>query len=147
MVKRIFIIVPLLIMSFIMKGQYPDELIMAVEKAPIYNGDLMDFVNKHINYPQSAKIDSVEGTVFVEFFIDTAGNTFDHFIVKGIRDDLDNEALRVTRLIKFDFPAMQREKPITVMYIIPVKFELNSDTKRKCSGLGNARNQRATRFH
>ena len=122
-------------MSFIMKGQYPDELIMAVEKAPIYNGDLMDFVNKQINYPQSAKIDSVEGTVFVEFFIDTAGNTFDHFIVKGIRDDLDNEALRVTRLIKFDFPAMQREKPITVMYIIPVKFELNSDTKRKRYGL------------
>lgn len=65
--------------------------------------------------------------MYVEFYIDTVGFTFDHRVLRGKRDDLDEEALRVTRLIKFDHPAKQRGKPIIVQYMVPVKFTLKQN--------------------
>lgn len=51
-----------------------------------------------------------------------------HEIIKGIREDLNNEALRVAKLINFDRPAMQRGKPIKVKYTVPVEFKLEKKT-------------------
>ena len=63
-----------------------------------------------------------------------SGFTFGHKVIKGVREDLDNEALRVTTLIKFERPAFQRGKPIEVKYTVPVVFNLgDTDKKSKCS--------------
>lgn len=97
-------------------------LIMFIEDAPSFNGDIRDFIQRELHYPLSAQKDSVEGTVYISFMIDTLGETNNHKVVKGIRDDLNDEALRVTRKIKFDKPALQRGKPITVSLTVPVAF-------------------------
>ena len=73
--------------------------------------------------------------------IDTVGNTFDHVVVRGIREDLDQEALRVARLIKYDAPAMQKDKPVIVKFVVPVDFSLQYDQLMKnniiCDSLNN----------
>lgn len=48
----------------------------------------------------------------------------------GIREDLNQEALRVTWLIKFEAPAFQKDKPIITRYVVPVDFRLRR--KRDC---------------
>lgn len=125
MVKKLFLILSLAFMSFEVVGQNEDEMVMVVETAPVFGGDLNSFITDNIHYPISAIKDSVEGTVYVEFYIDTVGGTFNHRVLRGVRNDLDEEALRVTRFIRFDSPAKQRGKPIIIQYFVPVRFILN----------------------
>ncbi|MBR3427774.1 MAG: TonB family protein [Bacteroidales bacterium] len=129
MVKKLFLILSLAFMSFEVVGQNEDEMVMVVETAPVYGGDLNSFITDNIHYPISAIKDSIEGTVYVEFYIDTVGGTFKHRVLRGVRNDLDEEALRVTRLIRFDSPAKQRGKPIIIRYFVPVRFVLNRKEK------------------
>ena len=103
------------------------DLIMYIEDAPIYNGDIKAFIQTELNYPLSAKKDSIEGTVYISFMIDTLGSTNNHKVVRGIRDDLNEEAIKKTKKIKFDKPAFQRGKPITVPFMVPVVFDLQQE--------------------
>ncbi len=109
------------------------ELGFVIETNPEYEGgenELLKLFNDSINYPVKAIEDSIEGIVFVEFWIDTNGITTNHRIIKGIREDLDHEALRVAKLIKYKKPAMQRGKPIMVRYTIPIDFRIPDNRKR-----------------
>jgi len=108
-------------------------LITRISSSPVFKGDLIHFIQTNIRYPSSAVLDSVQGRVNVEFIIDTIGYTFNHRILKGgIREDLNQEALRVTRLIKFDTPAFQKDKPVVMKYVVPVDFKLKYKTEDEC---------------
>lgn len=101
-----------------------DYIVNFIEDAPCFKGDLKKFIHRKMNYPCTAQKDSIEGKVIVSFWIDTTGTTFDHQVIKGIREDLNDEALRVAKMINFERPAMQRGKPIKVKYTVPVEFNL-----------------------
>ena len=132
----------ILILLFLLATNYVDgqtidttdvEMVTFTDEAPFYNGDLKKFIQGELIYPLSAKKDSVEGSVVISFTIDTLGLTVNHKVVKGIRDDLNNEALRISKLIKFDKPALQKGKPIAVEYTVPVVFDLPYQKKTlKC---------------
>ena len=111
--------------------QQEDFLITAVSAPPYFDGDIKAFIQSNISYPIEALHDSVEGRVSVEFWVDTAGNTVKHEILRGVRDDLDREALRVARLIKFVTPAKQKDRPVAVRYVIPVGFFLDEQMNRR----------------
>lgn len=103
-----------------------DDLISCLQNMPVYSrGSLQKVINSNLRYPCSAILDSLEGTVYIAFIVDTNGVTRDHWVLRGVRFDLDQEALKVTRLIKFDKPAMESSgKPVSILYIYPVKFSL-----------------------
>lgn len=107
-------------------------------QSPIYNGDLVQFIKNNVRYPEEAAKDSIEGSVIVSLWIDTLGNTSHHNIVKGAGEELNKEALRVAKLIKFDKPAYQNGIPVNVQYFVPVNFELSSiKQQRECDTLFN----------
>ena len=115
-------------------GQITDSseiMVNFIEEPPFFKGDLKEFIQSEIDYPLSAKNDSIQGTVIVSFKIDTLGFTFEHKVVKGVREDLNNESLRVTKLIKFESPALQKGKPIPVKYVLPVVFKLDYTKKKE----------------
>lgn len=87
--------------------------------------ELTKFIATNLHYPASAIRDSIEGRVITQYWIDTLGNTYNHKILRGVREDLDKEALRVVRLLKYEVPAIQRGKPIAVMFTLPITFDLN----------------------
>ena len=124
----------LIMLLFVIEGvaQNVDSLLI-IRISNIFKGDLIHFIQTNIRYPSSAVLDSVQGRVNVEFIIDTIGYTFNHRILKGgIREDLNQEALRVTRLIKFDTPAFQKDKPVVIKYVVPVDFKLKYKTEDEC---------------
>jgi protein TonB len=107
------------------------EIINALELWPSYKGgvkELSIFINENINYPKKAFKDSIEGIVYISMDVGTDGSTHNHIVIKGIREDLDNEAIRIAKLIKFEKPAIQNGKPAKVKYTLPVEFKL-SDIK------------------
>jgi TonB family protein len=139
MVVRILLIIYFLLLnkqvfSQVDSSVLPEEeqLISALESMPEYRGGvskLSEFLRNKIKYPKSAKEDEIKGIVYVKCYVDTTGSTTDHQLIRGIREDLDNEALRVAKLIKFDKPAMQRGKPMKVIYCIPVEFKLSEENE------------------
>ena len=93
---------------------------------------LYEFIQANIVYPQSANDNFIEGVVYIEYIVDTLGYTFNHKILKGIREDIDNEALRVAKLIKYDKPAFSwRDEPIECVYYLPIKFTLHPKKPKK----------------
>ena len=125
----------LIMLLFAIEGvaQNVDSLLISrISNPPMFKGDLIHFIQTNIQYPSSAVRDSVQGRVNVEFIIDTVGYTFNHRILKGgIREDLNQEALRVTRLIKFDTPAFQKDKSVVIRYVVPVDFNLKLKTENE----------------
>jgi len=58
--------------------------------------------------------------------IDKNGNIINPKIVRGIGAGCDEEALRVIKLARFK-PGMQRGKPVSVSYTIPINFRLSKN--------------------
>ncbi|MCF6332159.1 MAG: energy transducer TonB [Draconibacterium sp.] len=137
MVRIYATLVVLLLLTGLSNAQTVDStcnlLIMIIDDPPYFKGDLKEFIQGEISYPDNAQKDSIEGKVFVSFWIDTLGNTYSHQIIKGIQEELNNEALRVAKLIKFERPAMQRGKPIKMKFTVPIEFKLvNTEKKIRC---------------
>lgn len=98
--------------------------------APQFNGNLDKFVKDNLIYPPTAIKDKIEGNVLISFWINDNGTTSNYKIERGKRNDLDEEALRIAKLIKFSKPAYAGGKPIKIKYYYTFRFKLPN--KKKC---------------
>ena len=75
-------------------------------------------------YPEIAKEAGIEGTVYIQAFIDVKGNVTQAIVQKGVPNTgLDEAAKAAVEASKWK-PARQREKKVGVWITIPVRFEL-----------------------
>ena len=75
-------------------------------------------------YPEIAQEAGIEGTVFIQAFIDKQGRVIETTIIKGIPNTgLDEAAIDAIRKTRFR-PARQRERAVGVWISIPVNFKL-----------------------
>lgn len=149
MVKKTIILKFLVLFSVVVAtAQNPAndsvEIVSALESWPSFNHDrkqnkLITFINDNL-----AQIDTLEKieVVYVQFLVDTLGFTHHHQVLRGVNQQLDAEALRVCRLIKFDNPAKQRGKPVCIYYTVPVKFSPPLFTEKKWKCIFNNRKNR-----
>lgn len=56
--------------------------------------------------------------------IDKSGKTRSVTILRGVRGDLDLEAIRVINLIPYWLPEIKDGKPVESTIVIPIKFQL-----------------------
>lgn len=104
-------------------GEFPTVL----DKQAEYVGGekaMMEFLINNIKYPQTAKEMNLEGKVFVKFVIDESGTPSNYQIVKNVHQLLDDEALRVAKLLKKWTPAEVKGKPVKSEYVLPIIFKL-----------------------
>ncbi|MDR1698269.1 MAG: energy transducer TonB [Prevotellaceae bacterium] len=102
----------------------PNEPLMVAEEMPLFNGVMRDFITQNIKYPTSAKQDLVQGTVVVSFVVEKDASISNYEIINSVREDLDNEALRVAKLFTFKKSAFQNGKPVRVKMNVPIRFKL-----------------------
>ena len=99
-----------------------------IEQKPTFNGgDANDFsrwVNGHLTYPEKAKADKVQGRVILQFTVDADGSVRDVKVLRGVREDLDAEALRVVSASPKWTPGMQGGEPVPVIYTFPIIYQL-----------------------
>ena len=75
-------------------------------------------------YPEIAKEAGIEGTVYIQFFIDIKGNVTEAYVTKGLPNTgLDEAALAAVKKSKWK-PARQREKKVVFFQTVPVSFVL-----------------------
>ena len=75
-----------------------------------------------MRYPLQAERQGIGGTVIVQYVIDTFGNTTDVLVLEGFREDLNNEALRLTKLLKGWIPGRLHNKKINAYRRQPFIF-------------------------
>jgi protein TonB len=85
--------------------------------------ELLNLNEVKFKYPKSVRMLGVEGTVYLELWIDKEGNVRNVKLVKSLYSTLDKIAVQNAKNLKFS-PAMQRDKPVAVRYSFPVKFKL-----------------------
>ena len=103
------------------------DTIVIVDPMPEFKGGkekLVEYMSNNVKYPKTALKDKVEGKVLVSFIVASDGTIEDTKILKGIRQDLDNEALRVIKKMPKWLPGKQHGKAIRVSYSLPINFRL-----------------------
>ncbi len=105
-----------------------DEIFTTVKDMPEFPGGedgLLYWIAKSIKYPQNAIDMGIDGTVYVRFVIDTNGSVTNASVLRGIDPLLNKEALRVINNMPQWKPGMQNGKNVKVMYVVPIRFQLN----------------------
>jgi TonB family protein len=105
-----------------------EPIYLAVEKmaqAPGGITSLQARLKKQIHYPPGARRLGVEGRVFIKFVVKKDGSLANFEIVKGINQELDQEALRVIQLEKNWKPGTQDGQVVNSQFVMPIEFRLN----------------------
>ena len=110
----------------------PLEVFTVVEEMPEYPGGdkaLMEFIAGNIQYPEVARQKQIQGRVIVRFVVNYDGTVGQVMILRGVDPSLDNEAVRVMKMLPVWKPGKQGGKPVNVWYNIPVTFALGGQPK------------------
>lgn len=103
------------------------KLFYVVEISPEPKGGLTafkDYLEANLKYPHEAKTAGIEGKVFVQFWVNADGTLEKFTIAKGLREDMDAEAIR---LIKEGPPwkaGKQNGKLVKSSFVFPVTFKI-----------------------
>ncbi len=101
---------------------------VAVEQKPSFQGgDANDFsrwVNARLQYPEIAKENGVDGTVYLQFTIGSDGRMQDVKVLRSPDESLAREAVRVVASSPKWEPGRQRDRAVKVSYTFPVVYRL-----------------------
>ena len=106
-----------------------------VEEMPEYPGGMKAmyaYLGENIKYPQEAKNKGISGTVFITYVVEKDGSVSNVKVLRGVKEDLDKEAIRVVSMMPKWKPGKQKGIPVRVQYNLPIKFSLEeTQTKEK----------------
>ncbi len=132
---------PLLSSPEWVKDTLPDEIFKVVEEMPRFPGceesglegkelekcsqrKMIEFLMGNLKYPHEAVEQGIEGLVVIRFVVDKSGQVRDPEVARSVHPVLDAEALRILDLMPDWVPGKQRGRPVSVQYMLPVKFVL-----------------------
>lgn len=101
-----------------------NKILTYSEVLPSFNGDLIAYLQKNLQYPSFAKENNIEGRVTVQFVVNEDGSIGNAIIKKGIGGGCNEEALRVIMNMPKWKPGMQNGRPVKVYYTLPITFML-----------------------
>jgi len=69
--------------------------------------------------------------VYVGFIVEKDGTVNDVKVLRGVDKFIDDEALRVTKLMPKWTPGKQKSEVVRVSYNMPIKFTLSADAENE----------------
>jgi periplasmic protein TonB len=106
----------------------PEEVpFVVVEEMPMFPGgdnELLKYIAEHVQYPEVAKENNIQGRVIVRFCVTAKGGVSQVSVLKGVDPELDKEAIRVVNTLPPFKPGKQGGKPVPVWYMVPITYTL-----------------------
>ena len=105
----------------------PTQVFVVVEEMPTFPGgdpEMMKFIYANIIYPEIAKENNIQGRVILKFCVTYKGTVDQVTVLKPVDPSLDNEAIRVIKMLPAWKPGKQGGKPVNVWYNVPIIFQL-----------------------
>lgn len=85
---------------------------------------LSAFIAENMHYPAIAADNGIEGTVDVAFTVKTDGSIGAIKIVRMIDPDLEQEAIRIVKIMPAWIPAQKAGKPVEAPAAVKIPFRL-----------------------
>ncbi|MBK7945803.1 MAG: energy transducer TonB [Flavobacteriales bacterium] len=107
----------------------PARVFPGIEQQPEFPGGteaLYKHLGANIRYPEQARTDKAEGTVYVVFTVKANGAIADASIKRGVHADIDAEALRVVKGMPNWKPATSDGKAVDAQMTLPIAFKLEA---------------------
>lgn len=109
-----------------------DLIFTVVEHPAQFPGGMSELYNylvRELQYPKDARKDGISGKVYVQFVINKDGSVDKESIVilKSLYPSLDDEAIRLVKLMPNWKPGTQNGKPVKSKFVLPLTF--NSASK------------------
>lgn len=109
-------------------GEDPSRPVYRVaEEMPRYPGGdqaLLDFIARHVKYPEDAMKADRQGRVICAFIVEADGSMSNIQVMRGIHPSLDKEAMRVLSTFPRWTPGKVKGKPVRVAFTVPITFRL-----------------------
>jgi TonB family protein len=102
-----------------------DTTYIRCEEMPKFPGgekNLFKFLRDNIKYPVLARENGIQGRVYITFIVEKDGTINGIEIIRGVDESLDEESLRVVRLMPPWSQGMQDGNPVRVRYNLPIAF-------------------------
>ncbi len=99
-----------------------ERIFSFVERQPSFPGGdskLDEFLKKNFKLSTPA----ITGTVVVQFVVDKEGKISDPQIVKKLGSGVDEETIRVVKMLPSFTPAKQNGQPVAFRYTLPIRFK------------------------
>jgi protein TonB len=97
------------------------------EKLPEFPGGMekfYDMLRNELQYPETARAASIQGTVVIEFVVEKNGSITSPEVKHSLFPDCDKEAVRALLKLPKWIPAEQMGRPVRCYFIISIKFTL-----------------------
>ena len=109
------------------QNKIPDitKVLQTADKMPSFPGGelgLRKYIASVVRYPIEALKNGIEGTVYVNFIIDTDGNVRNPKVVRTVDPYLEEEAIRIVSSLPKWIPGVQDGNKVCVSYTVPIKF-------------------------
>ena len=104
-----------------------EEVFMVIEEDPEFPGgtdSLIAFIQRNLHYPDEAKLNKIEGKVFITFIIEVDGSVSNIKVLRDIGGGCGAEAVRVVKLMPKWKPGRQRGKAVRTQFNLPIHFVL-----------------------
>jgi periplasmic protein TonB len=99
-----------------------------LDRPTIYLGSIYEAkytIMTNIRYPQDAVEEGKSGRILIDVYINEKGDVYDYRVQESVFPSLDNEALRVVKLIPQKWlPSIKNRESVESMYTFPVFFVL-----------------------
>lgn len=102
-------------------------VLRTVEQIPEFPGGIVQFMKwltRNLRYPPQAQQQKIQGKVVVSFIVNKDGSISSPTVVKSVDPMLDNEAMRVVKMMPRWKPGLEKGKPCRTMFAIPINFVL-----------------------
>lgn len=128
-----------------------DTIYNLVAKMPVYRGGeaaMMKFIQEHIRYPELENNHDIQGRVVVAFVVNEDGRLSDIRISQGLTKALNEEALRVVRMMPKFEPGEEEGRKVKVRFLLPIQYRTTvTDEELQTRVDTTLKNRRITEAH
>ncbi|MCC8153309.1 MAG: energy transducer TonB [Tannerellaceae bacterium] len=107
--------------------QEGDKVYQVVDGMPRYPGgenEMLKYIATNTIYPETAKNAGEQGRVVISYTVEKDGSISDIQVVRGISEDLNQEAIRLVKEMPTWEPGTNKGEIVRVRYTLPIIFRL-----------------------
>lgn len=109
--------------------EVPEDYVFTfVDERPEFPGGgyaaLYKWLHEHLEYPEIARENNIQGRVFCQFTVNRDGSISDIKVIKGVTPILDREAIRTLQKMPKWKPGRRNGKTVRAQYQVSVVFKL-----------------------
>lgn len=113
--------------------QEGSRVFTVVEETPEFPGGddaRVVYLNNNIIYPEQARKQGIQGTVYITFVVEPDGSITGAKVLRGVGGGLDEVALEVVKNMPKWKPGKVKGEDVPVQFNMPIKFKLSEPEKK-----------------